>query len=220
MPKNSIARREKEKKKQSKKKKTAPPPLHKEDTAGMDEASVDGVPHPLSLSGKDNCIVDTSSSSLSFSSRASRTGTSTADAKRKDGSLSMLPLGAFKPASPLSLQAQPKSDILPKANFRDLTLTKEERSPVFEATKLAYPNVKQKAFDMAYGIALWKAESLKRGINPGSSLDAVDISLSSETDDKNDSGEDSDSSEDGMQVIRNDLLRQGQVSPPSFPKEN
>ncbi len=60
----------------------------------------------------------------------------------------------------------------------------------------------------------------KRGINPGSSLDAVDISLSSETDDKNNSGEDSDSSEEGMQVIRDDLLRQGQVSPPSSPKEN
>ncbi len=66
MPNNSSARREKEKKKQSKKKKTAPPPLHKEDTAGKDEASVDGVPHPLSLSGKDNCVVDTSSSSLPF----------------------------------------------------------------------------------------------------------------------------------------------------------
>ncbi len=48
----------------------------------------------------------------------------------------------------------------------------------------------------------------------------MDISLSSETDDKNDSGEGSDSSEDGMQVIRNDLLRQEQVSPPSSPKEN
>jgi hypothetical protein len=54
MPNNSSARREKEKKKQSKKKKTAPTLLHKEDTAGKDEASVDGVPHPLSLSGKDN----------------------------------------------------------------------------------------------------------------------------------------------------------------------
>ncbi len=48
----------------------------------------------------------------------------------------------------------------------------------------------------------------------------MDISLSSETDDKDNSGEDSDSSEDGMQVIRNDLLRQKQVTPPSCPKEN
>ena len=54
----------------------------------------------------------------------------------------------------------------------------------------------------------------KRGINPGGSLETVDISLSSETDDKGDSGEDSDSSEDGIQAIRNDLLRQRQVSPP------
>ncbi len=75
MPNNSSARREKEKKKQSKKKKTAPTLLHKEDTADTAEASVDGVPHPLSLSGKDNCIVDTSSSSLSFSRSASKTGT-------------------------------------------------------------------------------------------------------------------------------------------------
>jgi hypothetical protein len=200
MPNNSSARREKEKKKQSKKKKTAPPPLHKEDTAGKDEASVDGVPHPLSLSGKDHCIVDASSSSLSLSSSASKTGISTADSRNKDGSLSMLSLGAFKPASPLSLQAQPKSDTPPKANSRSLSLTKEERRPVFEATKLATPNANHKAFDVAYGIALWKAENQKRGISPGSSLDAVDISLSSETDDKNDSGEDSDSSEEGMQV--------------------
>jgi hypothetical protein len=49
MPNNSSAIREKEKKKQSEKKKTDPPPLHKEDTASVDEASVDGVPHPLSL---------------------------------------------------------------------------------------------------------------------------------------------------------------------------
>ncbi len=148
MPNSSSARREKEKKKQSKKKKTAPPPLHKEDTAGNDEASVDGVPHPLSLSGKDNCIVDTSSSSLSLSSSASKTGIGTADSRNKDGSLSMLSLGAFKPASPLSLQAQPKSDTPPKANSRSLSLTKEERRPAFEATKLANSSAKHKAFDV------------------------------------------------------------------------
>ncbi len=91
-------------------------------------------------------------------------------------------------------------------------------TPVFAATKLANPNADQKAFSVAYGIALWKAENQKRGINPGSNLDAVDISFSSETDDKNNSGEDSDSSEDGMQVIRNDLLRQRQVSSPSSKK--
>jgi hypothetical protein len=220
MPNNSSARRDKEKKRQSKKKKTDPPPLHKEDTAGKDEASVDGVPHPLSLSGKDDCIMDTSSSSLSLASSASKAGISTADSRNKDGSFSMLPLGAFKPASPLSLQAQPKSDAPPKVNPYSLSLTKEERMPVFEATKLANPNADHKAFNVAYGIALWKADNQKRGINSGSSLDAVNISFSSETDDKNNSGGDSDSSEDGMQVMRNDLLRQRQVSPPSFPKEN
>jgi hypothetical protein len=211
MPNNSSARREKEKKRQSKKKKTDPPPLHKEDTASMDEARVDGVPHPLSLSGKDDCIMDTSSSSLSLSSRASKTGISTADSRNKDVSLSMLSLGAFKPASPLSLQAQPKSDTPPKVNFRSLSLTMKERRPVFEATKQANPNADHKAFNEAYGIALWKADYQKRGINPGGNLGAVNISLSSETDDQNNSGEDSDSSEDGRQVISNDLLRQGQV---------
>ncbi len=70
-------------------------------------------------------------------------------------------------------------------------------------------------FNLAYGIALWKADSQKKGINPGSNLDAVDISHSSETDDKDISGEDSESSEDGMQVIRDDLLRQKQATPPS-----
>ncbi len=47
----------------------------------------------------------------------------------------------------------------------------------------------------------------------------MDISFSSETDDKDNSGEDSDPSEDGMQVIRNDLLRQKQISPPSSSKD-
>ncbi len=84
---------------------------------------------------------------------------------------------------------------------------------MFEATKRANPNADHNVFKEAYGIALWKAGNQKRGINSGGSLGAVDISLSSETDDKGDSGEDSDSSEDGLQAIRNDLLRQGQVFP-------
>ncbi len=88
MPNNSSARREKEKKKQSKKKKTDLPPLHKEDTASVDEAHMDGVPYPLSLAGQEECIMDTSSSSLSLSSSASKTGISTADSRNKDGSLS------------------------------------------------------------------------------------------------------------------------------------
>ena len=83
-----------------------------------------------------------------------------------------------------------------------------------------HPNADHKAFNEAYRIALWKADNQKRGIISGGSLGAVDISLSSETDDKGDSAEDSDSSEDGLQAIRDDLLRQGQVSPPSSPKAN
>ena len=55
MPNNSNARQ----KKQGRKKKTDPPPLHKED-----KASVDSIPNPLSLSGKDDGTMDTSSSSL------------------------------------------------------------------------------------------------------------------------------------------------------------
>ncbi len=34
-----------------------PPPLHKEDTASMDEARMDSVAHPLSLSGQDECVM-------------------------------------------------------------------------------------------------------------------------------------------------------------------
>ncbi len=135
----------------------------------------------------------------------------------KDTSSSpLLSSGTFKPASSLSMQAQPKSDEPPiQVNPFALSLTKEERRSVFAATKLANPNVDLKAFNVAHGVALWKVDNQKRGVNPGSSLDAVDISISSETDDKNDSGEDTDSSEDGMQAIRNDLLRSEQVSPPS-----
>ena len=66
MPNNSHARREKERKKQSKNKRTVPPPLHKEDTASVDEATMDSVPRSLSLSGQDEAVMDTSSSSLSL----------------------------------------------------------------------------------------------------------------------------------------------------------
>jgi hypothetical protein len=139
----------------------------------------------------------------------------------KDASLSLLNLGNLKAASPPSLRAQPKSDASPERirprsltkPYAQLTLTKEERAPVFSATKLANPDADNNAFNLAYGIALWRADSLKRGINPGSNLDAVDVSLLAESDSEDSSGEDSDPSEDGMQAIRNDLLRQKQVSP-------
>jgi hypothetical protein len=104
------------------------------------------------------------------------------DASSKDVSLSLLNIGTFKAVSPLSLRAQPKSDASLEVKPYTLSLTKEERAPVFVATKLANPNADRKAFNLAYRIALWKADSQKRGINPGSNLDAVDISLSSETD--------------------------------------
>jgi hypothetical protein len=130
------------------------------------------------------------------------------DARSKDACLSSLNLGTFKAASPPSLRAQPKSDVSQEAKpYAQLSLTKEERAPVFAATKLANPDADRKAFNLAYRIALWKADSQKRGINPGSNPDAVNISLSSEADSEDSSGEDSDPSEDGMQAERNDLLR-------------
>ena len=120
----------------------------------------------------------------------------------------------FKATSLALLESKPKSKEPPvRANPYALVLTKEEKKAVFDATKLANPNADVKMFSEALGVASWIADNKKRGINPGGSLGAVDISLSSETDDKGDSGEDSDSSEDELQAIRDDLLRQGQVSP-------
>jgi hypothetical protein len=63
---------------------------------------------------------------------------------------------------------------------------------------------------------------LKAGIEKwdtkhGGSLGQVDLSLLSGTDVKDDAGEDSASSDDGMKSIRNDLERQKQVSPPQLP---
>ena len=77
----------------------------------------------------------------------------------KDSSFSLS--GMVMPTKPLSLKAQPKSDMATKYY---LSLTKEERTPVFEATKLANPDASGKAFNKAYKIALWKADSLKRGL--------------------------------------------------------
>ncbi len=91
---------------------------------------------------------------------------------------------------------------------------------MFAATKLANPDADRKAFNLAYRIALWKADSQKRGINPGSNQDAVNISLSSEADSEDSSGEDSDPSEDGMQAVRDVPLRKKQVSPSTSPKKN
>ncbi len=194
---------------------------------------MDSAPHPLSLSGQEECIMDTSTSSLSLAGIEKETPTmmghaimmnhynsSSEDKKtrmheealknnprasvqelievkrtvlwkaihreqkrksqdEKDTSSSTLASsGTVKPASSLSMQAQPKSDEPPTlVNPHALVLTKEEKKAVFEATKLANPNVDYTTFNMALGVAVWKADNQKRGVNPGSSLDAVDISL-------------------------------------------
>ena len=83
-----------------------------------------------------------------------------------DGKDSSLPLppslpGTTKLTEPLSLEAQPKSDASTTVKYY-LSLTKEERTPVFHATKLANPDASSKEFNKAYKIALWKADSLKR----------------------------------------------------------
>jgi hypothetical protein len=67
---------------------------------------------------------------------------------------------------------------------------------------------------------LWEADSLKRGINPGQNWEAVDFSPFSDTDSEDSDGEGSASSEDGMQVIRKELLRQKQVPFSTSPLEN
>ena len=132
--------------------------------------------------------------------------------KTRDGKDSSLPLPLSLPrtvrlTAPLSLRAQPKSDASMKVKY-SLSLTKEERTPVLFATKLANPDADNKAFNKAYKMALWKADSLKRGINSGHNWDAVDFSPFSDTEGEDSDGEGSTSSEDGMQVIRKNLLRQ------------
>ena len=66
----------------------------------------------------------------------------------KDASLSLLNLGNLKSASPPSLRAQPKSDASLEVRPCSLSLTKEERTPVFAATKLANPDADCKAFNL------------------------------------------------------------------------
>ncbi len=66
----------------------------------------------------------------------------------KDSSPSLLNLEKLKAAAPPSRRAQPKSDASPERirplvhtkPYAQLTLTKEERAPVFAATKLANPD--------------------------------------------------------------------------------
>ena len=77
---------------------------------------------------------------------------------RKDSSLP--PSGTAKLTEPLSLEAQPKSDGFPTVRYY-LSLTEEEMTPVEKATRLANPNADDRAFNLAYKIALWKADSVK-----------------------------------------------------------
>jgi hypothetical protein len=53
--------------------------------------------------------------------------------------------------------------------------------------------------------ALWKADVKKKYNNPGGNSGEVDISLLSGTDVEGNIGEDSDSSEDGMEAMRDNL---------------
>jgi hypothetical protein len=92
------------------------------------------------------------------------------------GRNSSLPLsGKVKLAEPLSIEAQSKSDSSTTVRYY-LSLTKEERAPIRIATELANPDADAKALNKAYKIALWKADSLKKGINSGQNWEAVDYS--------------------------------------------
>ncbi len=89
-------------------------------------------------------------------------------------------------------------------------LTVEERQLVYPEARNANPDVSGQEFALAYRIALLEA-GVKKG---GANLGEVDLSLFSGTDAEENSEDDSDSSEDGVKAIRDDLERQNQVSPP------
>ncbi len=127
--------------------------------------------------------------------------------------------GTAKLTGPPSLEAQSKPGSSTSVRYY-LSLTKEERTPVFNATKLANPDADANAFNKAYKIALWKADSLKKGINPGQNWEAVDYSPIPDTFSEDSGQERSSSSEDGLQAIKNDLLRQRQAPSSSSPQEN
>jgi hypothetical protein len=93
----------------------------------------------------------------------------------KDSSSSLLNLGTIKPVDDLTLKAQQEGPSQDAKPYSCLTLTKEERAAEFAATKMANPDANREDFELAYKIALWKADSQKKGINPGSNTDAVDF---------------------------------------------
>ncbi len=104
---------------------------------------------------------DSARSPPSSTGSTSKTASS-ADVRSKDVSLSLLHIGTVKAVTPLSLRAESKSDASLGVKPYSLSLTQEERAPVFAATKLANPDADRKAFNLAYKIALWKADSLRK----------------------------------------------------------
>ncbi len=62
-----------------------------------------------------------------------------------------------------------------------MSLTKEERTPVLEATRLANPDADANALNKAYKIALWIADCLKKGVNPEQGWEAVGFGPISDT---------------------------------------
>jgi hypothetical protein len=126
-------------------------------------------------------------------------------------SLSLLPLGTVKKAYALSSSAESKT-IIPLGMTRMSSLTRDEKVDVYAATKDAYPDETRGAFSLKLKIALWEADVRKKGGNPGRNLDNVDLSSLDKKDDEEDSAEDSNSSDDGMKAMREDLERQRKVS--------
>ena len=132
---------------------------------------------------------------------------------RKDASLSSS--GTARLTEPLSLEAQPKTGKSTTGKCY-LSLTKEERIPVKEATKRANPNADDRAFNLAYKVALCKADGLKSGVNPGQSWEDVDFSPISDTYSE-DSGQET--SDDELKLEGGEFVRQ-RNGRPSSPQEN
>ena len=84
----------------------------------------------------------------------------------KDSPSSLLNLGTIKPVDDLTLKALQESPSQDARSYSCLTLSKEERVAVFAATKMDDPDANREDFELAYKIALWKADSQKRGIDP------------------------------------------------------
>ena len=84
----------------------------------------------------------------------------------KDSPLPFLNLGTIKPVDDRTLVALQEGQSQDAKPYSCLTLTTEERMAVFATTKAANPDANRVDFGLAYKIALRKADSQKRGINP------------------------------------------------------